>query len=173
MRTAGAAVFTLLCLLQGYGQSISNSTPNPQAFQATVDGYIQPFVEIKGFSGVVLIARRGDILVRKAYGMANYELGAPNTPQTKFHIASISKDFTAAAIMLLDERGLLNVNDTLDKYIPDYPKGNLITIQHLLIHTSGIPNANSLPDYDAKSRLPLSLKAVIEMFKDLPLESQP
>ena len=174
MRTLNAAVFTLLCVLAGYGQSASQlRAPNSKSFQSAVDSYIQPFVEIKGFSGVVFVARRGEILVRKGYGMANYELGLPNTPQTKFHIASISKDFTAAAIMLLEERGSLSVNDTLDKYIPDYPKGNLIKIHDLLIHTSGIPNVNSLPDYDTKSRLHLSLNDVIDMFKLSTLESPP
>src|SRR5262249_38798000 len=146
MKTSGAAVLVLFCVLFGYSQSAPKpGAPNSRTFQSAVDAYIQPFVEIKGFSGVVLIARRGKILVRKGYGMANYELGVPNTAQTKFHIASISKDFTAAAIMLLDERGLISVNDTLHKYIPDYPNGHLITIHHLLIHTSGIANANSLP----------------------------
>jgi CubicO group peptidase (beta-lactamase class C family) len=174
MRLFTTAVLTLFCTLYGYGQSTSTSgSRDTQEFQKKVDAYIKPFVEIKGFSGAILIARRGEVLIRKGYGMANYELDAPNTPQTKFHIASISKDFTAAAILLLEERGVISVNDTLDKYIPDYPKGNSITIQHLLVHTSGIPNVNNLPDYDSKSRFPISLNAVIDMFKYTPLEGPP
>src|SRR5215510_9878175 len=152
MRIAGVVALTFVCVLCVYGQATSNLPANVTALQSKVDAYIRPFVEIKGFSGVVLIARRGEVLVRKGYGMANYELGVPNTVQTRFHVASISKDFTAAAVLLLEERGLISVNDTLDRYIPDYPKGNLIRIQDLLIHTSGIPNVNSFPEYDARSR---------------------
>jgi len=174
MTTVRPVAFLFLFSLWVYGQSApSLVSPNKKTLQSKVDTYIQPFVEIKGFSGVVLIARRGEVLVRKGYGMANYELGVPNTAQTRFHIASISKDFTAAAILLLEERGLISINDTLDKYIPDYPKGNLIRIQDLLIHTSGISNVNSFPEYDARSRFPLTINAVIDMFKNAALESTP
>ncbi len=83
--------------------------------------------------------------------MANYELGVPNTPQSKFHIASVSKTFTAAAIMLLEERGLLKVNNSLTKFTPDYPNGDKITVHHLLTNTSGIANINDFPEYDAWS----------------------
>jgi CubicO group peptidase (beta-lactamase class C family) len=165
MKALLAVALMLLCVAQSRAQGT-------ETLEAKVDAYIKPFVAIKGFSGSVLIARRGDVLVRKGYGMANYESDIPNTPQTKFHIASISKDFTAAAIMLLEERGL-STTDTLKKYIPDYPNGDSITIHHLLIHTSGIPNINSLRDYDAKSRFPQTLDNIIAMFKNLPLEAQP
>src|SRR5262245_16058949 len=146
---------------------------NPSAIDAKVDAYIKPFVDIKGFNGSILIARQGKVLVSKGYGMANYEFDVPNTPQTKFHIASISKSITAAAILLLEERGLLSVNDALSKYIPDYPNGQAITIHHLLIHTSGIPNVNGFPDYDAKSKFPQTLDSVIQMFKNSPLLFKP
>lgn len=72
---------------------------------SAVDNYLKPYVERKDFSGAILIAQRGKILISKAYGMANYELGVPNTTKTKFRIASISKQFTAAAVLLLEQRG--------------------------------------------------------------------
>ncbi len=140
---------------------------------AKVDAYVKPYLEAKSFSGAILIARGGKILVSKGYGMANYELDAPNTPQTRFHIASVSKPFTAAAIMMLEERGLLSVNDPLTKFIPDYPGGEKITVHHLLIHTSGIANVNGFPDYDAKSKFPQTPESLIVMFKNHPLAFQP
>jgi len=169
------AIYALLVALlipaaHGSGQ---NSSQKHTDLEAKVDAYVRPYLEIKGFSGAILIASKGRVLLRKGYGMANYELDAPNTPQTKFHLASISKSFTAAAIMILEERGLLSVSDPLSKYIPDYPEGDKITIHHLLIHTSGIPNVNSFPDYNAKSKFPQTLASIIEMFKNQPLTMKP
>src|SRR3970040_1295413 len=140
---------------------------------AKVDFYVQPYLEGNNFSGAVFIARKGKVLVSKGYGMANYELGAPNTPRTKFHIASVSKPFTAAAIMILQERGLLSTDDPLTKFIPDYPNGDKITLHHLLTHTSGIPNVNDFPDYDRDSKFPHTTGNLVEMFKHQPLEFQP
>jgi len=107
------------------------------------------------------------------YGMANYELAVPNRSDTRFHIASISKSFTAAAILMLQERGQLHMQDTLAKFIPDYPQGDKITLHHLLTHTSGIPNVNNLPTYSEKSLLCLNLTQIIPLFEDKPLEFQP
>ncbi len=170
-----AQLFALMIVIaSGSGQSSTQTrTGKPPGLEAKVDTYVKPFLQIKGFSGAILIASKGQVLIRKGYGMANWELDAPNTPQTKFHIASISKTFTAAAIMILEERGLLSVSDPLSKYIPDYPDGNRITIHHLLIHTSGIPNVNNFLDYNAKSKFPQTLASIIEMFKNKPLRTQP
>lgn len=143
------------------------------SIEAKLDAYIRPYLEIKAFNGAILLARKGKVLASRGYGMANYDLNVPNTPQTRFHIASISKMFTAAAILLLQERGRLSVGDFLNKYIADYPRGNEITLHHLLIHTSGIVNANNLPDYETKARFPQTLTSIIEMFKDKPLTMKP
>ncbi|MFH1940981.1 MAG: serine hydrolase domain-containing protein [bacterium] len=141
--------------------------------EAKVDAYVKPYIDAGGFGGSILIARGDKILLSKGYGMANVEFSVPNSPKTKFQIASLSKTFTASAIMMLQERGGLSINDPLSKFIPDYPNGNQITIHHLLTHTSGIPNVNDFPDYDQKSRFPQSLEQIIEMFKQKPLEFQP
>src|SRR5688572_26148880 len=79
----------------------------PAEIEARVDAYLAPFVQDRNFSGTVLIARQGAVLVSKGYGMANYELRVPNTPSRRFHIASVSKPFTAAAILILRQKGLL------------------------------------------------------------------
>src|SRR5256885_2686883 len=105
--------------------------------------------------------------------MANYELSVLNTPQTKFHLGSVSKTFTAAAIMILQERGKLNVHDKLTKFIPDYPNGDRITLHHLLTNTSGIPNVNNFPEYATQSKFPHTPADLITMFKQKPLDFEP
>src|SRR5437763_8863898 len=94
--------------------------------ESKIDAYLKPYLELNGFSGSILIAKGGRVIFSKGYGMANFELNVPNTPQTKFHIGSVSKTFTATAIMILQARGKLNVRDPLAKYIPDYPNGDRI-----------------------------------------------
>lgn len=101
-----------------------------------------PFAESGNLSGVVLVARHGRVLLREPYGMANYELNVPNSPLTRFHVASVSKAFTAAAILQLQEEGRLNVSDSVSRFVPDFPRGSEITLDNLLTHTSGIPDIN-------------------------------
>ena len=170
--------FVLLALTISVIAGITRSASQHAAgkandLEAKVDAYVKPLLEMKAFNGSILIARKGQVLLSKGYGMANYELEVPNTPQTKFHIASISKTFTATAIMLLQERGSLQVSDPLTKYIPDYPNGDKITIHHLLTHTSGIPDVNAFHDYNAKSVFPQTPASLIELFKQSPLNAQP
>jgi CubicO group peptidase (beta-lactamase class C family) len=162
----------LLFLLCVCGSGAAGWEPDG-GVEAKVDAYVKPFVEGNNFSGTILIAKGGKILVDKGYGLANYELSVRNTPRTRFHIASVSKSFTAAAILMLQERGLLNVADPLSKFIPDYPAGDKITIHHLLTHTSGIPNVNNLPGYQEKSLSRRNLTEIIKMFEDKPLEFEP
>ena len=163
-------VLFLLCVVCRGGAVGKQSD---EGLEAKVDAYVQPFVEGNNFSGTILIAKGGTILVDKGYGLANYELLVRNTPRTRFHIASVSKSFTAVAILMLQERGLLNVADPLSKFIPEYPGGHKITIHHLLTHTSGIPNVNNLPGYQEKSLSRMNLADVIKMFEDKPLEFEP
>jgi len=104
--------------------------------------------------------------------LANYEHNVPNTPQTKFRIASLTKSFTAMAVLQLQEQGILNINDSIGKFIPDYPNGDKITVHHLLSHTSGIPNFTVATDEKARV-MPFNLEMIIKKFKDLPLEFSP
>jgi CubicO group peptidase (beta-lactamase class C family) len=152
---------------------IQEGNKNVSDLEDEVDAYVQPYLDLGGFHGVILIAKDGKILLNKAYGMASYEYDVPNTPQTKFQIASISKSFTASAILILQERGKLSVQDPLNRFISDYPNGDRITINHLLTHSSGIPNVNEFPDYDYKARFPQNLEQIIDMFKDKPLNFKP
>ncbi len=93
------------------------------------------------FSGSILISSHGKILLSKGFGIANYEKGIPNTPDTSFNIASLTNQFTAMGIMILSDRGLLNIKDNIGKYIAGIDHGNEITIHHLLSQTSGIDDS--------------------------------
>ena len=103
------------------------------------DGYFTLLAGQGKFSGSLLITRDGKTVVSKSYGLANQEYGIPNTAQTIFRIGSLSKQFTAFAVMQLVDKGLLQLTDPVSKFLPDYPHGAKITIHHLLSHTSGIP----------------------------------
>ncbi len=145
-----------------------------QDIESKVDEYVNAYVKMGRFSGSILIAQNGKVIISKGYGMANYEHDVPNTRQTKFRIGSITKQFTSMAIMQLQEKGLLNVDDAVKKHIPDYPDtGNKITIHHLLTHTSGIPNFTSFPDYVKTIMMPSPVEKTVERFKDKPLDFEP
>jgi len=144
-----------------------------QTLQNKVDEYISACVKLGIFSGSVLIAKDGNILVSKGYGMANHEHGVPNTSQTKFRLGSMTKQFTAAAIMQLQERGKLKVEDSLDTYIPDYPNGDQITLHHLLTHASGIPDLTDFPEHQQTIMIPSPVEKTILRFKNKPLEFTP
>lgn len=125
------------------------------------------------FQGAVLIAKNNQILFCKGFGLANAEHHISNTPDTVFRIGSITKSFTAIAILQLQEKGLLNVDDPINKYLPGYPQGEKITIHHLLSHTSGIAEIMEVPNYDEIKRNPTTPLKAIELFKNLPLKFSP
>src|SRR5271154_6016543 len=105
--------------------------------------------------------------------MANYGFQVPNTPEARFHIASISKAFTAAAILQLQEQGRLSVADPVSRLVPDFPNGDRITLDNLLTHSSGIPDINDLSDYDTFARSPHTIPELVAKFADFPLEFLP
>jgi CubicO group peptidase (beta-lactamase class C family) len=139
-----------------------------------VDEYVNGLVKQNRFSGAILLARDGKVLLSKGYGMANLEDETPNTPQTKFRLGSLTKQFTAAAILLLQERGKLNVQDAICKYVENCPAAwQAITVHHLLTHTSGIPNITSFPEFSKVKFFPSTPLESIAMFKDKALEFAP
>ncbi|MFC2135110.1 serine hydrolase domain-containing protein [Bacteroidota bacterium] len=135
--------------------------------------YVEPYVESKNFGGGILVVKDGKTIFEKYYGMANYELGVPVTAETKFNIASVSKSFTAASILLLQERGKLDVTDRVSKFLSDYPNGDSITIHHLLIHSTGIPRIIFFPEYHELNKQYYTTAEVVDLFKDKPLAFQP
>src|SRR5271156_194629 len=119
-----------------------------------MDQIVQSYANQK-FMGTALVARDGHVLFSKGYGFANLEWNIANTPDTKFRLGSVTKQFTAASILLLEERGKLDVGDPVKKYVPDAPAAwDKITIRNLLTHTSGIPNFTGFSDYQKLEPFP-------------------
>ena len=122
----------------------------------------------------VLVASKGQIIYKKAFGMANLEYNIPMQVDNIFRIGSITKQFTAVAILQLMEQGKLNLQDDITKFIPDYPMhGHKITIEHLLTHTSGIRNYTELKDFENRMSLNVNPSEFIENFKNQPMEFAP
>ena len=121
----------------------------------------------------VLVSREGNILYSKGFGAANLEHDVSVTTKTKFRIGSVSKQFTAAAILKLCEEGKLSVDDPLSKHMPDYPRGDEVTIHHLLTHTSGIQSYTSQPDFLETVASPTTVEKRIESFRDKPFDFSP
>jgi CubicO group peptidase (beta-lactamase class C family) len=141
---------------------------------AQVDEYMRERVELEHFSGAVCIARDGEMLVGQGYGLANREHGVPHSHLTKFRLASVSKQFTGTAIMMLQQRGKLRVQDTIGAHLADCPATWAeVTIHHLLSHTSGIPNQTDFPETWATIALPKTVAELIATFKDRPLDFAP
>jgi CubicO group peptidase (beta-lactamase class C family) len=139
-----------------------------------MDQIVQNYVANHQFMGSVLVARGSQVLLSKGYGSANLEWEVPNSPNTKFRLGSITKQFTASSILLLEERGKLNINDPVKKYVPDAPPTwEKITIFHVLTHTSGIPSFTSFADYPKLEPFPTTAEQLVGRFRDKPLEFQP
>ncbi len=126
------------------------------------------------FMGSVLVARGSEILFSKGYGSANLEWNIPNSPQTKFRLGSVTKQFTAACILLLEERGKLTIDDPVKKHIPDAPAAwDKITLFHVLTHTSGIPSFTGFPEYASLKLSATTAENLVARFRDKPLDFQP
>jgi CubicO group peptidase (beta-lactamase class C family) len=156
--TALLLAAVLLCCLTACGKSTEELLPTTEATtQAPTEaGALQTIADAvirqSGFEGVVMITQNGEVLAQSAVGSTNREPNAPVTPDTRFCVASVSKQFAATAIMLLQEQGLLSTSDTIDAYFPDFVYGGSITIQNLLSMRSGlftgdgiVPNSGEAP----------------------------
>ena len=141
---------------------------------ARMEQVIQSHVSAGTFMGTVLVARDGAVVLDKAYGMANLELEVPNTTATKFRLGSITKQFTAASILLLEERGKLKIDDKVKTYLPDAPMAwDRITVFNLLTHTAGIPNFTSFADYGTIKLSARTAEASVAAMRDKTLDFGP
>lgn len=139
------------------------------ALSQDIDRYLAPYVQGRNFAGVVLVAKGGTPLFEKAYGYAVAGADVPNTPATKFHIASMSMQFTAAAVMRLVERGKFRLDTTVDTIVPDAPHGKEISVRELLTETSGLPDINTLPDYNEILLHPQTPASLVQKISGEPL----
>jgi len=141
-----------------------------------LDKLISAYNEYGKFNGSVLVAEKGKVIYKKGFGFADMEWNIPNQPDTKHRLGSITKQFTSMLIMQLVEQGKLKLDVPISAYLPDYPKknGDVITIHHLLNHSSGIPNMTSFPgfskDISTKFYSPVQL---VNLFADSTLQFKP
>jgi CubicO group peptidase (beta-lactamase class C family) len=144
------------------------------ASNESLDRYLSKIYPAAEPGAAVLVTQNGKVLLRKGYGMANLEHGVPITPETVFEVGSVTKQFTAAAILMLQERGKLSVQDDLTKYLPDFPtQGKKVTLEDLLHHTSGIPSYTGMAEWIPKMREDLSVDQLIGIFQGKPFEFDP
>jgi CubicO group peptidase (beta-lactamase class C family) len=139
-----------------------------------VDTYITAEAGEHSFRGAVLVGMNGKVVFEKAYGIAEEEWNVRNTTTTKFRIASLSKQFTAACILLLQERGKLKVQDPISRYLTGLPEAwRSITIHQLLTHTSGIPNYTDSSQLKKINRTGATPQEMITLVADKPLDFKP
>lgn len=155
-------------------QQKSENTDNSSLKEIHIPSFDQYFNNLENFSGNVMVAVNGKSIYEKSYGYANLELNVKNTSETKFRIGSITKQFTAMAIMILQEQGKLNVTDKLSDHISDVPSiWKEITVHQLLTHTSGIMQAWALEGFVDNMMLYTPINEIIDKFKDQPLVGFP
>ena len=141
-----------------------------------LDKLIGTYAEYGQINGSVLVADKGVVIYKKGFGLANMEWNIPNQPDTKHRLGSITKQFTAMLIMQLVEQGKLKLDIPISTYLPDYPKnnGDVITIHHLLTHTSGTPNYTSFPNFFREhGRDPYQPEELVSYFADSTLQFKP
>lgn len=166
-------VILLFLLSHGATFALSAGGIPVDRLEHEIDTYIFPLVSDNKFSGSILIAKGEVILFSKGYGYANREYNILNSPNTVYRIGSMTKQFTATAIMQLIEKDKLRLEDKLSQFIDDYPQGEKITIHHLLTHTSGISNFTRFDSYIRLMTVPVTITELIERFKNKPIEFEP
>ena len=150
----------VLCIIvEGFAQDMSSR----------IDTLISTYSKMNKFNGTVLVSKNGTILLNKGYGYRNAANKILNSEQSIYQLGSITKQFTAAVILKLEQEKKLSVSDKISKYFPNYPKGDSITIQQLLTHTSGIYNytndGNFMANEITKHK---SMEEMMALFKDKP-----
>ncbi|MDP4150785.1 MAG: serine hydrolase [Bacteroidota bacterium] len=164
-----------LCLcglsLRGLSQT-QKASAQPNVLHL-LDTYMQAQDSVNEFSGAVLVASKGKVIYQRAFGYADREWKQPNTLDTKFEICSLTKQFTAAAILQLAEEHKLSLDDKLSRYFPGYPKGDSVTLHMLLNHTSGIANVAITPGYNILHASSLTKDSIVTLFKKQPYNFTP
>lgn len=144
-----------------------------KSYTARVDDYMNGQIKINDFSGNVLVAQNGKVIYEKAFGLADRELNVKNNLESKFQIGSLTKQFTASAILQLAEAGKLKLNDTIGTYFPGFPKGDSVTIHMLQNHTSGIRNYTGIPEFWKIAATRLEKDSMVALIKRQPFDFSP
>jgi CubicO group peptidase (beta-lactamase class C family) len=148
--------------------------PAADPIAARIDAELSTAYPSGGPGAAAIVVRDGKPILRKGYGMANVELGVPNAPDTVFRIGSMTKQFTAVAVLMLVQEGKIAFDDPLTKFLPNYPaRGEKITIENLLTHTSGIRSYTEMPDFESNMRKDYTVPEMIDHFAKEPLDFPP
>jgi CubicO group peptidase (beta-lactamase class C family) len=169
----------VLCLATPAGHAFAQAT-SPDGRPARMREYLAAAAALGHLNGSVLVAENGRVLIDTAYGFANHELGVPNTPDTRFRVASITKQFTGMALMMLAEEGKLSLADPISKWVDSLPAAwSGLTVHQLLRHTSGISDyeewfdgytTQAYSDYMSQAHAPAR---IVRDAKSKPLDHQP
>src|SRR5437016_6908562 len=162
----GTAFWLLVAIIQASGQ---------ESIAVKIDAIVEAPVKAGRVAGAsVAVVKGNETIVTKGYGFADLELDVPTPPQATYEIGSITKQFTAAAILLLAEQGKLSLADEITKFLPDYPmQGNHVTIRHLLNHTSGIKGYTELPEFRDFQMLKRPREELVKLFSGRPFDFKP
>ena len=169
-----ALIACALVVLATHGVALSQSSSSDKARK--IDEVLSTANKYHLFNGSVLVAENGKVVHKKGYGYANMEWNIPNTPDTRFRLGSITKQFTAALILQLVDEGEVKLDGKLSDYLPAYRKdiGDKVTIHQLLNHTSGIPSYTSVANFFANvSRNPFTVDDFVKQFASSDLEFEP
>jgi len=171
------AVMAVLIFSVGLGarEIFEASSPvSEKNLASQIDRLLLDVYKPDGPGAAILVKKQGKVILHKGYGLANLELNVPIGPDMIFRLGSITKQFTAVAILMLAEEGKLSLQDEITKFLPDYPtQGKKITIEHLLTHTSGIKSYTDLPEWLPLRRKDMTVAEIIDLAKDKPMEFAP
>lgn len=171
MRTRLAGIVSI-CVL-GCTPGLAQNTDDT-AIKARLESVANSYTSGNAFMGTVLVVEDDRTLLDKGYGSADLEWNIPNAPDVKFRLGSLTKQFTASLILLLQQDGKLNIADPVSKYLPDTPKAwEKITLANLLGHTSGIPNFTSDKEFDTWRMSAHTTAEELAFFRDKPLDFEP
>ena len=171
-RRALLSLAALLILLTAQAQA--HATAQEEQVVKEIDELLSKAYPANEPGAAVIVVKGGKTILRKGYGTADMELGVKVEPDMVFRLGSITKQFTAAAILLLAEQGKLSLSDDMTKFFPDYPaKGRVVTVEHLLTHTSGIKSYTAIPAWRGMWRKDFTVTELIDLFKNEPADFEP
>lgn len=172
IRIASLSIVACALVVSGCTSVLSG---NDSTFVAAADAHLTRATEFELFDGIAFVSRCDQPVFKKGYGLADRARGIPHQPDATFRVASITKSFTASLILQLVEEGQVELDAPITRYLPDYPAatGNIVTIHHLLSHSSGIPNLFTLPGAQEALRRDNSPAELMAIFSGEPLDFEP
>ena len=171
-----AFLLTLAVILAflSFSRPLGAQAAGEKELAAKIDAVMSAVYKAGEPGAAIIVRKNGRTIIRKGYGLADLELGVAVEPDMVFRLGSITKQFTAVSILMLAEQGKLRLQDEITKFLPDYPtQDRTITVEHLLTHTSGIQSYTDMPEWLPLMRKDLTLKELIDMFKDKPMQFEP